>query len=280
MLRIAVCDDEPETADALSLLISACLEEKGIAGCRIKIFSEGRALLESGLNYDLIFLDIRLDGGENAPMPHPAAGAAPDLPGPLALPGASLSGDPAARPAPDDAAPLTGMQTARLLRGQGSRSLLIFVTVLPEYVFDAFAVEAFDYLVKPVDPARLARTMDRALRTLSRRAQQSLVIRRAGGCEVIPLSALAYCEVQGRKVYFHRTDGTVAACYDRLRDLEQRLDGRFFQCHRSYLVNLDEVRGCADGLITLRQGEKVPVSRLRGQELAAALLRRMKERED
>ena len=42
-----------------------------------------------------------------------------------------------------------GMETARALRRRGDRSLLVFVTVLRECVFDAFEVEAWDYLVKP-----------------------------------------------------------------------------------------------------------------------------------
>ena len=49
------------------------------------------------------------------------------------------------------------------------RSLLVFVTVLRECVFDAFEVEAWDYLVKPLDGARFERTMDRMLRQLERR---------------------------------------------------------------------------------------------------------------
>ena len=56
-----------------------------------------------------------------------------------------------------------GMETARLLRRWGVHSLLIFVTVLRECVFDSFQVEAFDYLLKPLDSARFCQTMDRVL---------------------------------------------------------------------------------------------------------------------
>ena len=56
------------------------------------------------------------------------------------------------------------------------------------------------------------------------------------------------------------------------------MDGRFFKCHRSYLVNLDYVSGCQDGQVDLAQGEKIPVSRLRERALTQALLRHMKER--
>ena len=171
-----------------------------------------------------------------------------------------------------------GMETAALLRRRESRSLLIFVTVLKDRVFDVFPLEAFDYLLKPLDRDRFRRTMDRALRWLERDAAKNLVIQRGSGCQVILLSDILYCEVLGRKIFIHKKDGIVLDYYDRLEDLEQRVDSRFFKCHRSYLVNLDHVGGCQDGQVLLSQGERIPVSRLRERELTQALLRHMKER--
>ncbi|MDE7260796.1 MAG: LytTR family DNA-binding domain-containing protein, partial [Oscillospiraceae bacterium] len=173
-----------------------------------------------------------------------------------------------------------GMETARLLRRRNSGSLLIFVTVLRECVFDAFAVDAFDYLVKPLDGSRFRQAMDRALKTLEQRAAKSLVIQRGAACEVVPLAQIEYCEVQGRKIYIHQSGGAVIDYYDRLEALERRLDGRFFRCHRSYLVNLAYIRGYGGGLVTLAKGGTVPVSRTRGRELTLALLRYMKEGND
>ena len=172
-----------------------------------------------------------------------------------------------------------GMETARLLRGQGNHSLLVFVTVLMELVFNAFQVEAYDYLTKPLDAARFARTMDRVLQTLEQRTAASIVIQQGSGCEVVPLSDVVYCEVLGRKVYLHKADGTITGYYDRLEQLERRVDGRFFRCHRSYLVNLDHVRGCQAGQVLLSQGERIPVSRLRERDLTGALLLHMKKRD-
>ena len=171
-----------------------------------------------------------------------------------------------------------GMETAKLLRRRGDHSLLVFVTVLKELVFDAFQVEAYDYLLKPLDSARFHQTMDRVLRSLEQRASEDIVIQRGTGCEVVLLSDIVYCEVLGRKIYLHKSDGTVSDYYDKLEDLERRVDGRFFKCHRSYLVNLDYVRGCQDGQVLLFQGERIPASRLRERELTQALLRYMKER--
>ncbi len=235
MITFAICDDEPRTARELAGCLTDYMEEHSTAACTVSSFSGGRALLESGSGFDVVFLDIRMEQ-------------------------------------PD------GMETARLLRQRGGSSLLVFVTVLKECVFDAFQVEAFDYLLKPLDGVRFRQTMDRILRALEQRAAESLVIRRGTGCEVVPLSDIVYCEVLGRKIYLHKSDGAVIDYYDRLEDLERRVDGRFFKCHRSYLVNLGWVRGCQDGQAVLAQGARVPVSRLRERELTRSLLRYMKEK--
>lgn len=175
-------------------------------------------------------------------------------------------------------APPDGMETAGALRRRGDGCLVVFLTVLQERVFDAFEVRAFDYLVKPADPARLRRTLERALEDLERRRARTLLIQRGTAREVVPLDEIAYCEVMGRKVYLHLEGGGVVDYYDKLTDLERRLGSGFFRCHRSYLVNLDHIRGCGGGLVTLSRGGVVPVSRLREGELTQALLRRMRER--
>lgn len=173
---------------------------------------------------------------------------------------------------------MDGMETARRLRQRGSRSRLVFVTVLKEWVFEAFEVEACGYLVKPLDAEEFRKTMDRVCRDMGTKHEESLLVRRGNQSQVILLCKIVYCEVQGRKIYIHQKNGEVVDFYERLENLRRRVDGRFFQCHRSYLVNLDFVRGCEAGQVLLPQGERIPVSRLRERELTQALLKHMKAR--
>ncbi len=235
MIKFAICDDEPHMLRELTAHLMDHLRDNQTETYSIDHFSSGRALLESGGGFDLIFLDIQ--------MKHP-----------------------------------NGMETARILRERGDRSLLIFVTVLKECVFDAFEVEAYDYLLKPIDREHFRRTLDRACKRLMQRGANDLVIQRGTACEVVPLADIVYCEVLGRKLYIHKADGTVVDYYNRLEDLERQVDARFFKCHRSYLVNLDYVRGRQAGQVLLAQGEVIPASRLRERELTQALLRHMKDR--
>lgn len=236
MIKFAICDDEPFMVKEISKRLSEYMKEKRFASYSIKTFETGSSLLESDCDFDLIFLDIRMD-----------------------------------KP--------NGMETARKLRLRKNFSLLIFITILKECVFEAFEVQAFDYLLKPVNPVRFKRTMDRALRSLEYQRNEDIVIQKGNSCEVIPMSEIIYCEVQGRKIYIHQNNGNITDCYDKLEDFAQRVDNRFFRCHRSFIVNLGYVSGCAAGQITLSKGVQIPVSRLREHDFTQALLRYMKEKD-
>lgn len=240
MLRFAVCDDEPFMLEQLARRLEDHMKVSEIP-CRILRVSSGRELLElSAAEGDRGGFDLVLLDIEMAP--------------------------------PD------GMETARLLRERGWGGLLIFVTVLKERVFDSFELQPFDYLVKPVSEERLSRILERAVRHLQQDSGLSLLVQRGTSRHIIAFSRIRYCEVMGRKIYIHQKNGQVLDYYDKLESLQHRVDGRFFRCHRSFLVNLDYVRSCEGGLVTLEGGDQIPLSRLREQDFTKALLAHMKER--
>ena len=173
---------------------------------------------------------------------------------------------------------LDGMSLARRLRTKGFNGILVFVTVLTEYMSDAFEVDAADYLCKPIDKARLERTLDRSLKRLEERPEPSLFIRTASWCRSIRLSQIYYCEVINRKIYLHTKEG-VFDHYGRMKDLEQQLGGHFIKCHRSFLINPEHLSSYAGGQVTLTDGSKVPVSRKYHQLLMDQMLRYMDGRD-
>ncbi|MDE7326549.1 MAG: response regulator, partial [Lachnospiraceae bacterium] len=56
---------------------------------------------------------------------------------------------------------MDGMEVARKLRERKFQGILIFITVLYEMVFQSFEVQAYDYLVKPIEESHFEKTMDR-----------------------------------------------------------------------------------------------------------------------
>lgn len=171
-----------------------------------------------------------------------------------------------------------GMETAKELRRRGFRGLLLFVTVLREPVFQAFEVQAFDYIVKPLRQEEFRHTMRRLNAALEKRRESRLFVQKGGGWRIVPFADICFCEVIDRKVYLHLKDGAVLDYYEKLGALEQVLDGRFFKCHRSYLVNLEYLESSRGGRAYLSNGESVPISRLRASQFSAAVLRFLSER--
>jgi DNA-binding LytR/AlgR family response regulator len=138
---------------------------------------------------------------------------------------------------------LTGIDAAPLVREQAGNPALVFVTAHERYAVEAFAVEAFDYLLKPVDPERLARVIER-LRLRSRRdaapVQKVPVVGSAGGTELIAYDAIHYVHADGDYSRVHTYDRSYL-CTNSLGELEESLPGGFARIHRSYLVNLGKV---------------------------------------
>lgn len=172
---------------------------------------------------------------------------------------------------------LDGMETARRLRRRKFKGFLIFITVLREMVFDSFEVQAFDYLVKPIEKKHFEKTMERLLTSMLDAGGASLLIQKGYESSIIPFEDIVFCEVIDRKVYMHLISSEVIDFYERIEHLETRLDSSFFRCHRSFLINLKYLKSCKNGTAYMENGIEIPVSRLRSKEFSSVILQYMKQ---
>ncbi len=157
----------------------------------------------------------------------------------------------------------TGMETARELRRSCKETILIFITGLEEYVFQAFDVGAFHYLMKPVDDKKLAEVLQRAAAQLEERQNgkpveikkevPSLVVTAGGKHIAVKFSDIVYAEVFNRKVMLHTMDADIEY-YGKLGELEKQAGEEFYRPHRAYLINFDFVRKYDATMIYLEKG--------------------------
>ena len=169
-----------------------------------------------------------------------------------------------------------GMETARKLRADQFRGFLVFITVLKEMVFQSFEVQAYDYLVKPVDEKQFEKTMERIYASMKNASEDSLLVKKGYEGRVIPKDEIVFCEIIDRKIYLNLASGEVADYYERIENLETKLDNRFYRCHRSYLINLKHLKGYKNGTACMDNGKEIPVSRLRSKEFSGVVLQYMK----
>jgi DNA-binding LytR/AlgR family response regulator len=136
----------------------------------------------------------------------------------------------------------SGLETAPHIHERREPPAIVFVTAHAEYAVDAFAVEAFDYLLKPVDPDRLSRVVER----LHERSHENAVpvdkvpVVAGSGTELLDPDQIHYAHAEGDYSLVHTYDRAYL-CTASLGELEERLGGRFARIHRSYLVNLAKV---------------------------------------
>lgn len=173
----------------------------------------------------------------------------------------------------------SGLALAEHLAGE--RPLVIFCTAYERHAVDAFEIDAVDYLLKPVNRARLGKALERARAQLARepgpRTRPARFVVRQGGHWVVVNEASV--------LYFAAADGltrivTAQGEYwmeQPLGALEARLDaGRFFRISREALIALAavvEVHPLPGGMgeVKLKNGGRLEVSRRRFRELLEAL---------
>ena len=103
---------------------------------------------------------------------------------------------------------LTGVEAAPLVRERADPPAVVFVTAHERYAVDAFAVEAFDYLLKPVDPERLARVVERLRERSVENALpvEKVAVVAGGGTELLDYDQVHYAQADGDYSRVHTYD--------------------------------------------------------------------------
>lgn len=168
-----------------------------------------------------------------------------------------------------------GIDIARVLREQQEDIAIIFITGIKEYVFEAFDVGAFHYLLKPVEEKKLTEVFERAVREAEKRYslnQKLIFIKTKNHSYTINRESVMYIESRGKKVEVHTTK-EVINIYAVMSELERELEGSFYRCHRGYLVNMAHIAEYDSSSISLGNGELVYLAKERYGDFVKSYMR-------
>ena len=230
LIRIAIVDDEKFIREHVKKLI----EDKQ-AECLLDTYSTGESLIQADKCYDIVFLDIQMDG-------------------------------------------MNGIDTARILRQKTEHTVLVFITGVKEYVFDAFDVAAFHYLIKPIDEQKFADVFKRAVLEVGKKKQQAngqLFVKTRYRNITLEQNDVLYIESRGKKVEIH-TKTDVIDAYAGIGELEKQLKQNFYRCHRGYLVNLAFITEYSNDSITLNNSESIILAKEKYGEFVKVYMRYLK----
>lgn len=225
MLRIAVCDDEENQLSQITLLLHAYLQSRPNLKGQVDAFLSGSALLARTESPGSFDLYV-LD---------------------ILMPG------------------LSGIDTARRLRALGDGGDIVYLTSSNDFAADSYDVQAFFYLLKPVEEAKLFQVLDKVVEKQNQQRSRAVLVATADGPRRILLEHIRYVERVGRCMRYYCTDGIVDSQTIRVSFREAAgpllSDRRFCPCGASFVLNFQHVTGVSGQLAMLDDGQTVVLPR-------------------
>ncbi|MBC7426693.1 MAG: response regulator transcription factor [Bacteroidia bacterium] len=244
MIKAIIIDDEPNSLNALSKMVQNYCPDLQVVATADTVATGIAAITEH--KPDLVFLDIEL---------------------------------------PDK----TGFELLASLEPVDFE--VIFTTGHEEYAIKAFKTAAIDYLLKPIDIEELERAVDKVVdkRKKSKTNQNfdvliqnwknaeshQIALSSSEGFIFVKIKDIIYCKGDGAYTYFFLKSGEKIIVSKNLKEFEDLLDDQgFFRTHKSYLINLNEmkkyVRGDG-GYVVMSNGDNIDVSKRKKESFLSNL---------
>lgn len=163
-----------------------------------------------------------------------------------------------------------GIDIAKRIRRDNKEVAIVFLSSFPDIVFESFEVDAYRFLVKPIDESRFFRTLDDLIRDLE--SDDILLVKVDGMNHFIKGKKISFVEGDGKYCIIHFIDKSVSLeSRETLSGVEKRLSEKtFFRCHKSYLVNMKYIASYNHTDVILENGEVLYISKLKYKSFCMA----------
>ena len=154
------------------------------------------------------------------------------------------------------------------LRSRKNICSIIFITSFPEFMIEAFEVNTYRFLIKPLDTIKLSKDIDCFVK--DKKIFSPIVVNVYGEQIVISSEDIIYLEGSGKYCNIRTIDNTVQSSKTLSGVLKLLPQHCFFRTHKSYAINLYCIVSIKNNFITLNNGEKAKISRNRMSDFKKA----------
>jgi len=155
---------------------------------------------------------------------------------------------------------VSGIDVARRIRERDDNAVIVFTTTSLDHGLDAYSVQAFQYLVKPVGYPEVENILNKCMNMFADAMRFIEVLANRLTIRIL-LKDIEYIEVIKNICMIHTTAETIKS-YCPLEEIEQQLaDSAFLRTHRSYIVNMRYIVDVAENDFVLKGGGYVPIRR-------------------
>lgn len=233
-MKIAICDESEEVREEIknelmneinTYYYPQFLIDKN-EQIEIICFEFGKTLFSGGQKFDLIFLNTKINGMDGIKL----------------------------------AKKLRQQERQMIFQGEKTNKIeFIFIAEQKEQMQEAFDVNAFHYLMKPIKKKKLIEVFRSYLEKYNKIGETNesfLFIKTGSLSRRIDLKDIYYIDTFRKKVTLYLKQGSISY-YAKLEELEKQLRKQFFRCHRSYLVNLAYVVEYDATTVVLEGGQRI-----------------------
>lgn len=221
MIRIAICDDEPQELGRANSFLKKYASEHPEYEIKTDSFSAPLELLTyvtSNGGFDVLLLDIYMPG-------------------------------------------ILGTDAALELRGKGDNCQIVFLTTSRDHAIDAFSLNAAHYLVKPYSEKEFFIALDKALENLKQKLETYITLKTGDGISRIALNTFVYSETVNHLQRLYLADGRSIYVRKPSTELFELLqeEPRFYKCGSTYIINMDYIVELTSRSVVFSTGAKIPI---------------------
>ena len=168
-----------------------------------------------------------------------------------------------------------GIDIAKEIRKFNDKSIIIFETSSEEFAINAFKVQAFDYLLKPISVDGIRECFEKLFELKNEQVKKHVFTIKSmdHAQETVDIKKITYIESSDRRMIIHLANNTeIVTTSLRSKFLDsipfdyEKYD--FVNCHSSFLINLNYVKAIKnDSTFILKNGEAIPISKRLNQSV-------------